>query len=52
MLLLEDKEAAKALKAVEGSHADIVVIDRGSELSGVVAEAAMADVSIDPGPEP
>jgi hypothetical protein len=29
-------------------HADIVVIDLGSELSGVVAEAVLADVSIDP----
>ena len=53
LLLLEDKEAEKAIKAVEGLHADIVVIDLGSELSGVVAEAIMADVSIDPtSPEP
>jgi uncharacterized membrane protein len=53
LLLLEDKEAERAIKAVEGLHADIVVIDLGSELSGVVAEAIMADVSIDPtSPEP
>lgn len=44
-LLLEDKEAERAIKAIGGIQADVVTIDLGDELSGVVAETVVADVT-------
>lgn len=46
-LLLEDKEAEKAIAALGGIPADVVTIDLGDELSGVVAETVVADVAAD-----
>ena len=46
-LLLEDQEAEKAIKSLEGIQADALTIDLGDELSGVVAETVLADVAVE-----
>lgn len=47
LLLLEDKETEKALKAIEHVRADVLTIDLGDELSGAVAETVLADIAVD-----
>lgn len=47
MLLLEDTEVEKAIKSMAGVEADVLTIDLGDELSGVVAETVLADVDVE-----